>query len=510
MLECLTVKNKSEDQLSKRQGVVGIGVGHKWADGVPIDHQPAILVFVEKKRSKKGIIQKFSLEEVIPESIDGIPTDVIEVGKIVLHKVKVPKLTKQSVGFSQRVRPIKPGFSCGHRGITAGTIGGFFLDKDGDPVLISNNHVLADENRAKNGDPIYQPGPHDATGHLDFRGWPEPISDLPYFATLKRFVPLVKNGNVTDSAIAAIHPKVVAAGLIDQNYPIINRPCTGFGSPSVGQSVQKCGRTTGYTTGRVIALNATFTVSYDFGPATFVDCVVLSGMSKGGDSGSLILDMEGKAVAQLFAGSPKVTVANPISYVQNEYGLKTWNASGGTIPGNIGFSGGSWRQYTSGGKIDIDNMGVVTLTSPANQFCYIEDNLNNFNSVAVTVNTGNDVGATWGPGLTIQWPEGIMKVNVRFGDRFGGYFNGTYNINIGNVKPQTDYTLRIRKSTVGTFVGEVQDGGRWFTVIEIPASIFPNRPVAVRIGKTDLTGQPSNHTEAGAVGSCTLKNYLKS
>jgi len=504
MSDFTIIKANSEDRLTKHQGVVGVGVGCKWVNGFPVEEQQAIIIFVEKKRSKRGIIQKFSANEIIPESIDGIPTDIIEVGKIVLHRV--PKLTKHSAGFNQRIRPIKPGFSCGQRQITAGTIGGFFIDKDGDHVIVSNNHVLACENKAKIGDPIYQPGPMDASGNLDFKGWTEPVANLPYFATLKRFVPLVSSGNVTDSAIATINPKIIEAGLIDQHYPTINSPCIGFGKPNIGQSVQKCGRTTGYTTGRVIALNGTFTVSYDFGPATFIDCVVLSGMSKGGDSGSIIMDMEGKAVAQLFAGSPKVTIANPINYLLNEYGLQPWK----TNPiSNIGFSGNDWRQYTSGGKIEANN-NDLTFTSHANQFCYIESSLGNFNSVEVTANTGNDVGATWGPGLTIQWPEGIIKVNLRYGDKFGGYFNGTYNINIGNVKPNTDYTLRIRRSTIGTYIGEIQDGGKWFTVIEIPTSIFQSRPTAIRIGKTDLIGQPSNHTEPGAVGSCTFKNYKKS
>lgn len=502
MIECLTVKTAHEDQLSQRQGVVGVGVGQKWVEGIPVD-QPAVIVFVEKKRSKRGIAQKFSLGEVIPDVIDGIPTDIIEVGKIVLHK-----LHKQAAGFTQRVRPVKPGFSCGQRSVTAGTIGGFFLDKDGDPVILSNNHVLACENKAKIGDPIYQPGPFDAgSANLNFTGWNDPISDLPYIATLKRFVSMTKEGNVTDSAIAALHTRIVKAGLVDPLYPTINQTCVGFDTPMVGQSVQKCGRTTGYTTGRIIALNSTFTIAYDFGPAKFNDCVVLTGMSQGGDSGSLIMNMEMKGVAHLFAGSPKVTIANPIGYAVNEYGLKPWNIIGTTQPNVVGFAGSNWRQYTSGGKIEIDKNNVAILTGPANQFCYLEDNINKFKSVSITVNTGTDTGATWGPGITVQWPNGILKVNVRSGGRFGGYFNGTYNINLGSVKPNTDYTLRIRKSNNGTYIGEVQDGNNWFTVIEIPISVLPHNPVAVRIGKTDMTGQPSNHIEAGSTGSCTLRNF---
>jgi hypothetical protein len=498
MLDCTNVKNKHEDKLIQKQGVVGVGVGHKWTDGVPLDQQPAIIVFVNRKRSKRGVAQKYSLDDVVPSEIDGYPTDVIEVGKIIKH------------GFTQRIRPIKPGYSCGQADITAGTIGGFFLDRDGDLVILSNNHVLANENRAKIGDPIYQPGPYDASGDLSFKGWTEAAANLPYFALLKKFVTLVKDGNITDSAIAVVHPAIIKAGLIDPLYPILNRGCTGIASVGVGTQVQKCGRTTGYTTGRVLALSGTFTVGYDFGPATFKDCVVTTVMSKPGDSGSVILDMGMKGVAHLFAGSSKVTISNPLTHALNEYGLSPMPSSGGGggLFDTLDFGDNTWRQFSAGGKIEKTDK-LLTITAAGNQFAYIESELGNFNSVSVVTNTGSDRGATWGPGLAIQWPTGIMKVNVRHGDRFGGYFNGTYNITVGSVKENTDYTLRIRKSTVGTYVAEVQDGGRWYTVLELPTSIFPQSPVAVRVGKTDLTGQPSNHTEAGPVGTSIFHDFIQ-
>jgi hypothetical protein len=40
-------------------------------------------------------------------------------------------------------------------------------------------------------------------------------------------------------------------------------------------------------------------------------------MSSGGDSGSLITSLDEKAVGLLFAGSPYISVANNILYVQS-------------------------------------------------------------------------------------------------------------------------------------------------------------------------------------------------
>jgi hypothetical protein len=496
MLEATRLKDENEEWLVAKRGVVGVGVGEKWVDGKPID-QPAILVFVEKKRTKRGVAQKFSVADLVPEEIDGVPTDVIEVGKIV----------KQ--GFTQRVRPIKPGFSCGHHDITAGTMGGFFLDADNEPVILSNNHVLANENKTKAGDLVYQPGPYDTQANLDFRGWNDPVIDLPYVATLKKFILLGKDNNPHDSAVARIHQKLIQNGLVDSLYPTLNRPLAGFGTFAPGMQVQKCGRTTGYTTGRVIGLNASFTIQYDFGPARFVNCAVLSAMSKGGDSGSLIMDMNMNAVGLLFAGSPKVTIASPIQPVIDFYGLKLWNPSGVTAGvDTLDFGDKTWNTITAGGTVTNDGK-VVTINGPANNFAYLESPLANFNSVQVTVNSGSDQGATWGPGLTVVWPTGTIKVNVRHNNKFGGYFNGTYNIDVGSVKPNTDYGLRIRKSTVKTWVGEVRDGNRWYTVIELPMSIFPHPPVSVRVGKNDLAGNPSNHSDAGPVGSCTFRDFTQ-
>lgn len=495
MLEAQALKDQCCDDFLVRKGVNGVGVGHKWVDGVPVDNQ-AIIVFVEKKYTKKSIKRKFSVDDIIPDNIDGIPTDVIEVGKIV----------KQD--FRQRIRPVKPGYSCGQRNITAGTIGGFFLDADNDPVILSNNHVLSNENKAKIGDPIYQPGPTDTFGaNLNFRGWDDPIVSLPYIATLKRFVTLQKSGNVQDSAIAKIHPKFISSGMIDSIYPVINKPCAGFGVATVGQQIQKCGRTTGYTTGRVIATKASFTVGYDFGQARFNDCIVTSPCSKGGDSGSILYSMDMHAVAHLFAGSPKVTIANPIQYAVDTYGLKLWCPIVAGVE-TLDFNDTTWRQITVNSKIERSD-DKVTITAAANQFSFIENPLSSFNSVSVVVNTGDDKGASWGPSLVVQWPNSTLKVNVRYGDGFGGYFNGSYNISIGSVKANTNYTLRIRKTNASTFVGEVMDNGKWYTVIELPCSIFPHSPIAVRVGKTDELGQASNHNTLGDIGTCTFSNFIQ-
>jgi S1-C subfamily serine protease len=69
-------------------------------------------------------------------------------------------------GRTRSHRPLVCGVSVGHRDITAGTLG-CFVTIDAGAAILSNNHVLADENRAKIGDPIIQPAQYDDGGAPD-------------------------------------------------------------------------------------------------------------------------------------------------------------------------------------------------------------------------------------------------------------------------------------------------------------------------------------------------------
>ena len=95
-----------------------------------------------------------------------------------------------------------------------------------------------------------------------------------------------------------------------------------------GLRVAKVGRTTGTTRGRVTAFEVDdVVVSYDLGDIRFDDQIEIEGagsksFSDGGDSGSLIVDEDRLAIAQLFAGTDTggrngkgLTYASPIQAV---------------------------------------------------------------------------------------------------------------------------------------------------------------------------------------------------
>jgi len=201
-----------------------------------------------------------------------------------------------------RFRPAPGGVSLGHYQITAGTLGCLVKDKKSGKVLIlSNNHVLANSNKAEKGDPILQPGPYD--------GGKKPKDLIGY---LENWIEInfKKEANLVDAALA--RPKV--SGDVRPEIMLIGSP-QGLTKAKIGMPIQKSGRTTGYTTGKVKDISASVKVNYDNQTALFRGQILTTNMSQGGDSGSLVLDMKARAVGLLFAGSEQVTILNPINEV---------------------------------------------------------------------------------------------------------------------------------------------------------------------------------------------------
>ena len=217
----------------------------------------------------------------------------------------------------KKTTPLKIGSSIGHYKITAGTLGGFVRSRDDGSVLIlSNNHVLANENKGKKGDSVLQPGDYDGGKNPE-----DKVGELLRYVRFKR-----EGTNLVDCAVSTIDPGV--------EYD--TRTLTGMGKlAGLGDAilaeddaVRKVGRTTGKTEGRVTAFELdNVVVHFDTGLLQFDNQVEIEGagdtpFSLGGDSGSLIVDADRRAVALLFAGvdhggtnGKGLTYANPLRTV---------------------------------------------------------------------------------------------------------------------------------------------------------------------------------------------------
>ena len=258
----------------------------------------------------------------IPKKLDGIAVHPVVTGKIyALPKPegkpdkpgKPPKPEPEPpVDPTARFdRPVPIGVSTGHPDITAGTIG-CRVTKEGKGYALSNNHVYANENLASIGDNVLQPGTYD-----------EGVNPEDAIGTLADFQPIAFDGsdNTIDAAIALTSTANLGNATPTDGYGVPNSATV---APALRMKLQKYGRTTGLTSGKITAINATVNVGYDSGVARFVGQIVIipGGFSAGGDSGSLVVTQKGKnPVGLLFAGSSTVTIANPIDAVLDRFGV---------------------------------------------------------------------------------------------------------------------------------------------------------------------------------------------
>jgi hypothetical protein len=293
--------------------VVGMGVGVKWRKGQPTG-EPALVVLVTQKLDKNLV----SKADLVPSKLAEMQTDVLEIGYPFAGGCE-PMDTSSIQTLAKRIRPAEGGYSVGHFKITAGTIATCVYDilPNGIGVppkyyILSNNHVLANSNDASLGDPILQPGPFD--------GGVDPADRI---ARLSRFIPITFSPSVP----LALHNNLVDAAIAEGAFHDLDREIYWSGyvrgwrkkaNVTVGTLVQKTGRTTHYTTGRITAINATVDVGYGGGKvARFKDQIITTNISAGGDSGSLVTTVDDVAVGLLFAGSSVATIVNQIENVRS-------------------------------------------------------------------------------------------------------------------------------------------------------------------------------------------------
>ena len=140
----LEAKRLYVDSLLQRKNVVACGVGFKESEG-QITNEPCVIVGVSHKVPKAQLTP----DDLVPQMVGSVKTDVQPVG-----------IFRAQEGERDRHRPAMPGISCGHVDVTAGTFG-CLVHRGSEVFILSNNHVLANTNRASKGDAIIQPGEYD-------------------------------------------------------------------------------------------------------------------------------------------------------------------------------------------------------------------------------------------------------------------------------------------------------------------------------------------------------------
>jgi hypothetical protein len=226
------------------------------------------------------------------------PSEFLRARQTVSRLMEIPPAALSIVpcwGFSPQ---IGHGDAAGHMSLAQlgshGTFGGLAGDLQSNLLFgVSNNHVFANSNKGKIGDVL-----------VDVNG--------DQFGELHRYQPLagIPAINDVDGAVGRIFTSTT---LENQVYP------SGMRSAARGLRVQKLGAASGYTSGRILATQATASIPYPgLGNINFHRCLRIVGdhgpFSVPGDSGSLVLDDRFAVVGIIFAGDEVggFSLANPV------------------------------------------------------------------------------------------------------------------------------------------------------------------------------------------------------
>lgn len=315
----MEVQNRNTERFLEKHGVVGTGTG------MDEEGNPAVIVFTERALGKN----------VIPTSLEGIP--VIEKVVGVVEPVgkgggntkstaskKKPVTSSSTTSTlsttSRHPRPVPIGISTGNINVCGGGTIGVRLRNGDNYYALSCNHVWGRLNAAQIGESIVQPASSDA-------GCAKNLTDVvASIADLEPIVHLSTASNLMDATL-------VATTVNDMSN---STPADGYGVPSstpldavVGMSVQKYGRTTGLTKGKVSAINVTLGLNYGYGTARFVGQIAIEPIRKKavfvdtGDSGSLVVtgDDSANPIGLVFAKAGSITYLNPIQPILTRFNV---------------------------------------------------------------------------------------------------------------------------------------------------------------------------------------------
>jgi len=288
-----TFKSDPNDPDSGLQENLRVGMGLRSPRSGSSSEDHAIILLCQEERDLEG--------EIVSRARDIARGEVVALytGPVIVDQ-------RTFIANAQLASGLEIGASVGHVDISAGTIGAFVeVDNEG-PYILSNNHVLANTNTAMINDPIISPG------KLDGGTQPQNV-----VATLSDFIPLdlgTAAGNDVDAALARVMPDINVDRRTIRGGPTGAGSIQFLGNTSVvfsQEHVWKVGRTTNWTDGNVLSLNQSVTVRYDVNGGRqfvhFAGQISIEGssgsFSRGGDSGSMVLNDDNDAVGLLFSGT---------------------------------------------------------------------------------------------------------------------------------------------------------------------------------------------------------------
>jgi endonuclease G, mitochondrial len=298
----LAISEAVRDHLVAEDNVTAVDFGLPEHGGELAEGELAIRVHVREKLSL-GMLEAAGISPVEP-TIGGFRTDVLEGSYrpqlwwsgARARAVADPRLARSD--------PLRGGISISNeRQHSAGTLGAKVIDRSTSAeMILSNWHVLVGDWAGRPGQRIYQPGRLDGGTGADS------------VATLTRDA-------MAAGLDAAVATQTGARGLVNDQVDL--GPVGGVGQASLGLEVEKSGRTTAVTHGRVTGVSGVAQITYS-GVRRLIKRVVtidpLPGgeVSRPGDSGSLWIASQGRlGIGLHFAGgdAPERALALDLPHV---------------------------------------------------------------------------------------------------------------------------------------------------------------------------------------------------
>lgn len=305
----------SRFRLDPNINLVDVGWRIKEKQGRRIQRELTVRVHVSQKLDGVAFeaFKEAQPRSVISEENIGFPCDVItcsyklhgflgNAGPMVSFPspapVTVPVTAPVTVLSPRAIRPLRGGIGISRPGPNFGTLGGLVKDRQtGQPMILSNFHVLAGSGVAQPGQRVFQP-PQAEGG--------SPVARLTRHAM----------GDGYDAAVAALD-----AGVTFRNEQVEIGSVTGLTEPVLDMVVTKSGRRTGVTEGIIDGVGGIRVMPYagfDFFQTireiAHIAPLNTDNVSAGGDSGSWWLERSTRrAVALHFAGSDNPDFALAIS-----------------------------------------------------------------------------------------------------------------------------------------------------------------------------------------------------
>ena len=303
----LDISHNYYNYLINLENVNGVGLGYKRINGITTK-ELCIHVLVENKVNEKYLTKN----NIIPKTYMGIKTDIIEIGKCSVSNGEA---------IPQKLRPLQGGcgISLDVSPKTAGTLGCFvYKENNGrkEYYILTNNHVITNNQKAPIGTPIIQPS--FLTGGVSNE---DEIAYLTNYVRIESNKPNKEAENYVDCAIA----KVYNRSLISSKVKKLGR-ITGSNIPDLNIDVQKVGFISGLMKGFITTIGLSLKIRViNNEVSTLKEQFLISVNNTPGDSGSVVLNSDNEVVGLTFATTVNgQTIANDINNVLSKLNVKIY------------------------------------------------------------------------------------------------------------------------------------------------------------------------------------------